>query len=257
MTDEKLWDNLFLDILDTSPLSTRGEEAEQARRDRTSVVRDILLYLAIMGPRTRGSIIRHLRLSKKTAKKYLDEFLVSLGFVAVREMDGKRYYSITMRGRTFLIAAVIADMNAWPKISYIEEVAEALRDRGYRVYVNYDIEAPLAALPVDLAVEVSGEENPVPVYIARAHLDALSRYYIAGMVAWLSGGWTLAVLPREFYAYFQRMGLGRCKRVVIEYYTPNGPSTTAAAVEAGLKKLLNQASRGGDSAGGSRRVVRV
>jgi len=214
------------------------------RRDRTQLVKDILLLLS-HGSLSKTKLQNLAGLNKRLFETYVENILVRYGLVEKRRVGRVTYYTLTSRGRAYLYALVISDVEVLTtEEGFAEKVSEHLLSHGVsheRGLVAGDEDF---RLPVDFVLRTP--RGILYVYLAATWVAAMAKHCAAIAVKKLTGRPVVLVAPEEPEAM---RGNGA---VPVIYYRPGSVEHAAAkiaeAARLASRGLLEEAAARGSRA---------
>ena len=223
-----------------------------SRRDRSRLVKDILLSLA-WGAMPKTRLAQQVGLSKKLFDQYVEGVLVRLGLVTKRRVNRSTYYALTRKGRVYLIAMTLGDVTTLiEEEEFAEKVAAELRARGYVVRRSVMLDTDIMEIPIDVEVwrGVDGSAALLGrAYIAATVSASMLKLCAARCAAIAIGESVALIAPEPARALLDRE---RMRRVPVAFYEPDDPVSAADALLALLQGHASPAARPGRG-----RVVRV
>ncbi len=189
------------------------EAISWSRRDRTQLIKDILLILA-QGSVSKTKLQNLAGLNKRLFETYVEKILVRYKLVEKKRVGRVTYYTLTPRGRAYLNAAIIADAEV---LVVEEEFADRVSELLLEQY-NMPHERRRTAgdeeleLPVDFVFNT--ERGPVYVYLAATHAAAMAKHCAAIVLKKITGRPALLVAPET------PDSMGRNGTVPVAYYKP-------------------------------------
>jgi len=223
-----------------------------SRRDRSKLVKDILLSLA-WGAMPKTRLAQQVGLSKKLFDQYVEGVLVRLGLVTKKRVNRSTYYALTRKGRVYLVAMTLGDVTTLiEEETFAESVAEELRARGYTVRRSVMLGTDFMEIPVDIEVwaGVDGSARMLGrAYVAASVSAAMLKLCAAGCALLATGHRVALIAPEPARDLLDQE---KRNKIPVAFYEPNDPASAADALLALLSgRVLEAAQAGG------RRVVRV
>ncbi len=223
-----------------------------SRRDRSRLVKDILLSLA-WGAMPKTRLAQQVGLSKKLFDQYVEGILVRYGLVTKKKVHRSTYYTLTRKGRVYLTAMTLGDVATLiEEEEFAERVAEELRARGYVIRRSVMLDSDALEIPVDVEVwrGVDGSARLVGrAYIAATVAASMVKLCAARCAALVTGERVAVVIPEPARGL---PGLEKARSVPVAFYQPDDPVSAADALLALLQGRASPASSPGRG-----RVVRV
>lgn len=171
-----------------------GKAGLWSRRDRTQLIKDILFILA-NGSVSKTRLQNDAGLNKKLFTTYVENILVRYGLVEKRKVDRVTYYTLTPKGRAYLNALIISDVEVLTsEEEFIDKVAEILAQQRVafrRGEVAGDNEL---RLPVDFTFTTS--RGPLYTYLASTRAAAVAKHCAAVALRKLTRVNVVLVAPR-------------------------------------------------------------
>ena len=221
-----------------------------SRRDRTQLIKDILFILAD-GSVSKTRLQTDAGLNKKLFNTYVENILVRYGLVEKRKVDRVTYYTLTPKGRAYLNALIISDVEVLTtEEEFIEKVAEILTRHNIafrRGEVAGDNEL---RLPVDFTFITS--RGPLYAYLASMRAAAVAKHCAAVALRKLTRRTVVLVAPKSPGDSIDGNGV-----VPVIYYKLGSAEDAAARIMQLLGRLEHGASIEASIQAGSRRVIRI
>lgn len=166
-----------------------------SRRDRTQLVKDIMLILA-EGSVSKTRLQNLAGLNKRLFETYVEKVLVRYGLVERRRVGRTTYYMLTRKGRVYLNALVIGDIEVLAaEEEFAERVAEALTGRGLEYRRGVFVGDEELSLPVDFAFNTG--RGSLYLYLAATRVAALTKHCMAAAARRLTGGAAVVLAEPE------------------------------------------------------------
>jgi predicted transcriptional regulator len=166
-----------------------------SRRDRTQLIKDIMLILA-NGSVSKTRLQNMAGLNKRLFETYVENILVRYGLVEKRRVNRTTYYMLTPKGRAYLHALIISDLEVLvAEEEFAKQVAEELTRRGIRFGRSTMVGDDSLRLPVDFSFETP--RGPLYAYLAATHAAALAKHCAAAAAKRLTNGTVILVAPEQ------------------------------------------------------------